>query len=281
MMDNHSKRYRHCPPVHQERPRVKRHSEAPLKVDHAKHAHENLEVLIVEIQDFVMPENLTTPSSLTYGSLQNIATHIIGGLQTGELEKAVPMNIDSLMVIEPAPWNNSSDSAGSHSAVYVRPHGIHVAVQPVGGTAGAPLLVQPKVVFLDIKGNRVVNLGHFSNPWKVSVYLKDSSGAPLKGSTTVVIEDGWGNFSDLVVLSSGSNWCLIFNVTSPAGVALSVLSKTFQVSISMSGDKENIFLLVVLSSAASAIVLLLFVCFFFKRKKIKRLKENTVMKPRR
>ncbi|XP_040283144.1 fibrocystin isoform X3 [Bufo bufo] len=219
MMDNHSKRYRHCPPVHQERPRVKRHSEAPLKVDHAKHAHENLlEVLIVEIQDFVMPENLTTPSSLTYGSLQNIATHIIGGLQTGELEKAVPMNIDSLMVIEPAPWNNSSDSAGSHSAVYVRPHGIHVEVQPVGGTAGAPLLVQPKVVFLDIKGNRVVNLGHFSNPWKVSVYLKDSSGAPLKGSTTVVIEDGWGNFSDLVVLSSGSNWCLIFNVTSPAGL---------------------------------------------------------------
>lgn len=31
------------------------------------------------------------------------------------------------------------------------------------------------------QGNHIVNLGHFSNPWKVSVYLKDSSGVPLKG----------------------------------------------------------------------------------------------------
>ncbi|XP_066450287.1 fibrocystin [Eleutherodactylus coqui] len=271
MMDNHSKRKRHCPPVLEERRRVKRHSEPPLTVDHERHRQESLiEVLVVEIHDFASPEELSTTASLTYGNLQNIATDIIGALQTGELEKVIDMHIESLMVIEPTPWNNSSSSAGSRSAVYMRPHEIHIAVQPVGGMAGASLPVQPKVVFLDIKGNRVVNLGHFSNPWKVSAYLKGSSGGPLKGSTTLVIEDGWGNFSNLAVSSSGSNWCLIFNVTSPAGVALSVQSKEFQVFVSKSSDKENVFMLVVLSSAASAIVLLLFVCFFFKRKKVEK-----------
>ncbi|XP_069830385.1 fibrocystin [Dendropsophus ebraccatus] len=283
MMDNRAKHKKHCPKVNEERLRVKRQSEPTHKVDHVRHRQEDLiEVLIVEIHDIVSPGESATAADITYGNLKNIATNIIGTLQTGELEKALPMHIDSLMVIEPTPRNNSryNISSESRSTVYMRPHRIHIAVQPVGGTAGAPLPVQPKVVFLDIKGNRVVNLGHFSNPWKVSVYLKDSSSAPLKGSTTVLIEDGWGNFSNLAVSSSGSNWCLIFNVTSPAGVALSVESKEFQVSASMTGDKENIFMLVVLSSAASAIVLFLFVCFFFKRKKVERLKEKR-KKPRR
>ncbi|XP_075123024.1 fibrocystin [Leptodactylus fuscus] len=282
MVDNRSKRRRHCPKVHEERPRVKRHSEPPLTSHPARQRQENLiEVFIVEIQDLVTLGEPSTAGPLTYSNLQNIALNVIGALQTGELEKAIPMHIDSLMVIEPTPWSNNSSSTGSHSAVYVRPNKIHLAVQPVGGTVGAPLPVQPKVIFLDVKGNRIANVGHFSNPWKVSVYLKDSSGAPLKGSTTVVIEDGWGNFSNLAVSSSGSNCCLIFNVTSPAGVALSVQSKDFQVSTAMGHDKENIFLLVVLSSAGSAIALLLFVCFFFKRKKVEKVKEKTGKKPRR
>ncbi|XP_069582956.1 fibrocystin [Ranitomeya imitator] len=280
MMDNHAKRKRHCPSVHEERPRVKRHSEPPVKVDHGRHRQESLiEVLVVEIRDIVPPGEPGAP--LTYGNLQNIAKSIISALQTGELEKAIPMDITSLMVVEPTLRSNSSDSTGSRSTVYVRPQGIHIAVQPVGGMAWAPLPVQPKVVFFDKKGNRIVNLGHFSDPWKVSVYLKDASGAPLKGRTTVVIEDGWGNFSNLAVSSSRSNWCLIFNVTSPAGVGLSIESKEFQVSISLNGDKENIFMLVILSSAASAIVLFLFVCFFFKKKTVERLKEKTRKTTRR
>ncbi|KAM4012536.1 fibrocystin-like, partial [Anomaloglossus baeobatrachus] len=181
MMDNQSKRKRHCPPVHEERPRVKRHSEPPVKLDHVGRSQENLiEVLIVEIHDSGAPGEPIAP--LTYGNLQNIATNLIGALQTGELEKAITMQIDSLMVVEPTPGNSSryNSSSGGHSTVYVKPDGIHIAVQPVGGSAGAPLPVQPKVIFLDKKGNQIVNLGHFSNPWKVSVYLKDASGAPLK-----------------------------------------------------------------------------------------------------
>ncbi|XP_075717008.1 fibrocystin [Rhinoderma darwinii] len=288
MMDNHLKRNRHCPSIHEERPRVKRQSEPPNKVDHVRYKQESLkELLIVEIHDCVTPGQPATlnvtGTPLSYSYLQNIVTNIIGALQTGELEKAIPIHIDSLMVIVPTAQNSSSQkySAGSRSAVYVKPHRIQIAVQPVGGSAGAPLPVQPKVIFLDLKGNRIGNLGHSSNPWKVSVYLKDSSGTPLKGSTAAVIEDGWGNFSNLAVSSSGSNCCLIFNVTSPAGVALSVQSKEFQVSISLYRDKENIFMLVLLSSAASAIVLFVFVYFLFKRKKVDRLKERTRKKLRK
>ncbi|XP_073530141.1 fibrocystin isoform X2 [Phyllobates terribilis] len=114
MMDNHSKRKRHCPPVHEERPRAKRHSESLVKVENARYRQESLiEVLVVEIRDIVTPGE--PAATLTYGNLQNIATSIIGALQTGELEKAIPINIDSLMVVEPTHRNNSSRINGGGS----------------------------------------------------------------------------------------------------------------------------------------------------------------------
>ncbi|XP_075056903.1 fibrocystin-like [Mixophyes fleayi] len=279
--DNLSKRKRHCPSVDEARKRVRRHSAPSLKhadVRAREKSESQIEVLIVEISDPIGRVQATTSDatepSWSHGNLQNIASRIIGALQEGELENTLPLQIDSLMVIEPTLGNSSGTVSGSRSAVYVRPHSIYIEVQPVGGLAGRPLPTQPKVAFLDIKGNRVKNLGHSSNLWYLSVYLKDSSSAPLKGNTTVVIEDGWGNFSNLAVSSSGSNWCLVFNVTSPPGVTFTAQSKEFQVSPSPSYDKDNIFMLAVLSSAATILVLLLFVCCFLKRNQVKRLKSE-------
>ncbi|KAM9316372.1 fibrocystin [Gastrophryne carolinensis] len=114
-------------------------------------------------------------------------------------------------------FSKNMSNAEGRSTVYVRPHSLHIAVQPMGRTAGVPLATQPKVRFLDIKGNQVKNVGHPSSQWYLSAYLKDSSRTLLKGNTTVEVEDGWGNFSNLAVSNPGSNWCLIFNVTSPPG----------------------------------------------------------------
>ncbi|XP_018417110.1 PREDICTED: fibrocystin-like [Nanorana parkeri] len=274
--DNHSKRKRHCPPITQKQRRVRRHSGTYATDNQKKTRHRQerqLEVLIVEINDPKVfsrtnaSERIAT-SPIQRG-LQNISNSVINALQTGELEKTFSVQIDSMMVIEPHIGNSSriNDAAESRSAVYVRPHRLFIDVQPVGGPAGLPLLIQPKVTFLDIKGNRVKNLGHSSSPWCLSVHLKDSSSMVLKGNTTVVIQDGWGNFSNLAISSSGSNWCLIFNATSPPGLSFSVQSQQFPVFPILRRNRENIFMLVVLSSAASAIVLFLFFFCFFKRKK--------------
>ncbi|XP_077345145.1 fibrocystin isoform X2 [Lithobates pipiens] len=281
--DNYSKRKRHCPSIIQKQRRVRRHSGTNVKdIDRKKiHRQESqLELLIVEIDEpnVLSPTNTSKRigMSSTQMDLQNISNSIINGLQTGELEKTFSVQIDYMMVAVPNLGNRSrnSDAAESRSAVYVRPHRLFIDVQPVGGPAGQPLLIQPKITFLDIKGNRVRNLGHSSSPWCLSVYLKDTSTMNLKGNTTVLIQDGWANFSNLVVSSSRSNWCLIFNVTSPPGLSFSIQSQEFHVFRLLKQPRENVFMLVVFSSAASAIVLFLFFCCLFKWKKGGRLKQS-------
>ncbi|XP_072266170.1 fibrocystin-like [Pyxicephalus adspersus] len=224
--DTYSKRKRHCPSSPQPR-RVRRHSGTNLKdyINKTRHRQvSQLEVLVVEIKASNIPSHNNTSermaSTTIQRDLQNISNCIINALQTGELEKTFSVQIDSVVVIEPNLGNNSrsSDAAESRGVAYVRPQRLFIDVQPIAGMAGLPLLIQPKITFLDIKGNRVKNLGHTSSSWHLSVYLKDASTTYLKGTTTVAIQDGWGKFSNLAFSSPSSNWRLIFNVTSPPGI---------------------------------------------------------------
>ncbi|XP_063297715.1 fibrocystin [Pelobates fuscus] len=288
MTDNHVKRKLQCPPisdfkVNKKKIRVRRNSGTIVNIDSlSKNKQNNLEVILIEISN---PPILNTNggSFLTYDKLYSIENRIISGLQTGELEGKLHMHIDSLMIMDPVQSKHGSRSRNSSELeydinVYVRPQSIRVDVQPMGGVVGKPLAVQPKVTVLDEKGNRVENLGYPLNHWQLSVFLKDSSSTSLKGNTTVVIKDGWGHFSNLAISSSGSNWCLIFNVTSPPGVMFTAQSEEFKVLLVPARDKENIFMLVVLSSAASATALFLLFCCFFKRKKVYRLKNGKTNK---
>ncbi|CAH2245862.1 fibrocystin isoform X1 [Pelobates cultripes] len=288
MTDNHVKRKLQCPSisdlkVNKKKIRVRRNSGTNGNIDSlSKNEQNNLEVILIEISN---PPILNTNggSFLTYDKLYSIENRIISGLQTGELEGKLHMHIDSLMIMDPVQSKLGSRSRNSSELeydinVYVRPQSIRVDVQPMGGVVGKPLAVQPKVTVLDEKGNRVENLGYPLNHWQLSVFLKDSSSTSLKGNTTVVIKDGWGNFSNLAISSSGSNWCLIFNVTSPPGVMFTAQSEEFKVLLVPTRDKENIFMLVVLSSAASATALFLLFCCFFKRKKVERLKNGKTNK---
>ncbi|XP_068136131.1 fibrocystin isoform X2 [Hyperolius riggenbachi] len=274
--DNRSKRKRQCPFITERRRRTRRHSQSYIKSNNRrlkKKGDDQIEVLILEISE---PNTLAQvnmsqeiAASLVQSDLLGISSSVIGGFQTGELEKTIQLQIESMMVIDPClgTCSSSSDMADSRSCVYVRPHQLHIDVQPMGGPAGLLLPIQPKLTFLDIKGAQVRNVGHPSSPWYVSAHLKDSSSTALKGNTTVVIREGWGNFSNLVISSPGSSWRLIFNVTSPPGVSFSVQSQDFQVFPLSSRNGENVLMLVMLSTAASAIVLCLFFCCFFKRKK--------------
>ncbi|XP_053316454.1 fibrocystin [Spea bombifrons] len=285
MTDNHAKRKLQCPSLHatnKNNVEVRRDTRRNVLHIDGHEQPSNVEVILVEIGNTDILSTKRLPF-LSYDKLHDLANSIISSLQTGELEKVLPLQINTLMVIDPYPssvggttrnWTGSENDA----IVYVRPYSVYIQQQPMDGIVGKPLSAQPKVTFLDIKGNRVQNLGSPSNPWYLSAYLKDSSNTALKGNTTVVIHHGWGNFTNLAISSSGSSWCLVFNVTSPPGVVFSAQSQKFKVFPSPASDKENIFMLVVLSSAASAIALLLFCCCFFKRKTLERLKNGKISK---
>uniref|UniRef100_A0A8C5X3L5 PKHD1 ciliary IPT domain containing fibrocystin/polyductin n=1 Tax=Malurus cyaneus samueli TaxID=2593467 RepID=A0A8C5X3L5_9PASS len=167
-------------------------------------------VLIIELGDLPgHPRN-----ELTSDSLKSLARTIINTHQTGDLQSGLGVPIDTLMVIQSALL---SPAEGNKTCLYTRPYSISVQVQPSDGEIEKQLPVQPKIIFLDRKGQRVDKLGPPEEPWVVSAHLKDSSEAVLKGLTQVQVIDGCATFSNLAVSSSGTNWRLVFTVTSPPG----------------------------------------------------------------
>ncbi|XP_068867901.1 fibrocystin isoform X2 [Aphelocoma coerulescens] len=174
-------------------------------------------VLIIELGDLPgRPRN-----GLTSDSLKSLARTIINTHQTGDLQSGLGLPVDTLMVtqsalLSPAEGNSRNGSRQhSETCLYMRPYSISVQVQPSDGEIEKQLPVQPKIIFLGRKGQRIDKLGPPAEPWVVSAHLKDSSQAVLKGLTQVQVIEGCASFSNLAVSSSGTNWRLVFTVTSP------------------------------------------------------------------
>ncbi|XP_019346871.2 fibrocystin isoform X8 [Alligator mississippiensis] len=87
------------------------------------------------------------------------------------------------------------------------------------------------------------------------------------GHTTVEVQHGWACFTDLAVSSSGTDWYLIFTVSSPPGAKFTAESQPFTIFPIAMGEKSNPILAVVLSSVASVVVLGLFVFCWVKKSK--------------
>uniref|UniRef100_A0A8C3XE04 PKHD1 ciliary IPT domain containing fibrocystin/polyductin n=1 Tax=Cyanoderma ruficeps TaxID=181631 RepID=A0A8C3XE04_9PASS len=174
-------------------------------------------VLIIELGDLPgQPRN-----ELTSDSLKSLARTIINAHQTGDLQRSLGLPVDTLMVTQ-SPLLSPGEVLGfgnlcSETCLYRRPYSISVQVQPSDGEIEKQLPVQPKIIFLDRKGERIDKLGPPAEPWVVSAHLKDSSEAVLKGLTQVQVIEGCASFSNLAVSSSGTNWRLVFTVTSPPG----------------------------------------------------------------
>ncbi|KAM6083161.1 fibrocystin [Chlamydotis macqueenii] len=233
-------------------------------------------VLIIELGD--PPGHLR--NELTSDSLKSLARTIINTHQTGDLQRSLGLPVDTLMVTQPALLfpaeadNRNGSRQHPGTCLYVRPYNISVHVQPSDGEIQKQLPVQPKIIFLDRKGQRVDKLGPPSEPWVVSAHLKGSSEAVLKGLTQAQVIDGCASFSTLAVSSSGTNWKLVFTVTSPPGAKFTVLSQPFTIFPGTVGVKASMILVVVLSSAAAAFVLALAFCWFKKGKSNKTRTER-------
>nr|XP_009675177.1 PREDICTED: fibrocystin isoform X1 [Struthio camelus australis] len=235
-------------------------------------------VLIIELGDPPGRARSEFHRSLTSGSLKSLARTIINAHQTGDLQRGLHLPVDTLMVTQPAflsPGGDNNSRQNSGTCLYVRPYNISVRVQPSDGEMEKQLPVQPQIIFLDRKGKRVDQLGLPSEPWVVSAHLRGSSEAVLKGLTEVQVIDGRASFTNLAVSSSGTNWTLIFTVTSPPGAKLTVLSQPFAIFPVPVGEKSSMIVVVMLSSAASTLILgLLAVCWLKKSKSNKTRTEQ-------
>ncbi|XP_069461856.1 fibrocystin isoform X2 [Ambystoma mexicanum] len=244
------------------------------------------EVVIVEISDSFLSDAdswkfMRTPL-LSSDMLKGVASHLILAHQTGELATALHQQIDSLLMAESAPSGLGEtfgrlDGENIGSAVYRRPYSLCVQKQPSDGHVERALAVQPKVIFLDKQGHRVEAIGYSEQPWSMTVQIKGSKQATLKGNTTVMVKNGWANFSSLAVSTSGSDWCLVFSVTSPPGVKFTAESRQFTIFPGPVRMFSSTIQAVVFGSITSAVFLCaLLICILQKSKNKQTTSEHGV-----
>ncbi|XP_068926682.1 fibrocystin [Petaurus breviceps papuanus] len=234
----------------------------------------NSKVVVTEIGDLSSIGSAKVAPSLSSNELQHLAYWIITAQQIGELQEALDMPVEALVISQSAGVHTSGNSSGFDPGgmVYIRPHTLSVQVQPSSGEVGIELPVQPLLVFLDRQGRVVESLGPPSEPWIVTVSLEGASETILKGHTHSEAHRGRVSFSNLAVSSSGSKWYFLFTVTSPPGAKFMVRSEPFAVFPVNTGEKSTILMALVLCSAASWFALCFLVFCWLKKRKIKKTK---------
>ncbi|XP_072498533.1 fibrocystin isoform X3 [Notamacropus eugenii] len=234
----------------------------------------NSKVVVTEIGDLSVMGNANMAPSLSTDALQRLAHRIITAQQTGELQEALDMPIEALLISQSAGVDTSGNSSGldTGGVVYIQPYTLSVQVQPSNGEVGIELPVQPRLVFLDKQGWVVESLGPPSEPWIVAVSLEGASETVLKGHTHSEAHQGQVSFSNLAVSSSGSKWYFLFTVISPPGAKFMVRSEPFAVFPVNIGEKSTILMALVLCSAASWVAVCFLVFCWFKKRKVKKIK---------
>ncbi|XP_074093277.1 fibrocystin isoform X3 [Macrotis lagotis] len=174
-------------------------------------------IVVTEIGDLSVVGIAEVVPFLSTDALQFLAHSIITAQQTGELQEALNMPVEALLISQSVGVITSGNSSGldTGGVVYIRPYTLSVQVQPSNGEVGKELPVQPQLVFLDKQGWIVESLGPPSEPWIVAVSLEGASETALKGHIYSKAHQGRVSFSNLAVSSSGSKWYFLFTVTSP------------------------------------------------------------------
>uniref|UniRef100_A0A670II21 PKHD1 ciliary IPT domain containing fibrocystin/polyductin n=1 Tax=Podarcis muralis TaxID=64176 RepID=A0A670II21_PODMU len=160
--DNATKRKHQCPPMnsclfihHRASQQKTQTGSAVLGGLLPPHSFTGLRVLILEISDPLQFRRSKLASSFSGDRLTSLANTLINAQQTGELQHALKISVDTLVVMVSAtsvPADGSSRNGSSQtpgSCLYVRPYNISVRIQPANGVTESPLPRQPQLIFLD------------------------------------------------------------------------------------------------------------------------------------
>lgn len=233
-------------------------------------------VIVIEVGDLPNTGSTEFIPSFPSNRLQNLARQVITAQQTGVLENILGMTVGALLVTksEGVSGYRNASSLRTGNLIYTRPSVLSVLVQPSDGEVGIDLPVQPQLVFLDEKNQRVESLGLPSEPWVISASLEGAPDSMLKGCTLAETRDGYVSFSRLTVLISGSNWHFVFTVISPPGANFTARSKAFAVLPVARKERSTIILALSLCSLVSWLALSCLVCCWFKKSKNRKIKPE-------
>ncbi|KAL1771938.1 fibrocystin isoform X1 [Sigmodon hispidus] len=283
--DSRGKRKRNCPTVTYSGASTRFGQRRPLMAEMTSHritpttSMESLwKVIIFEIGALPSVRSTGFIPSFPSNRLQNLARQVITAQQTGVLENVLGMTVGALLVTqsEAVTGCRNTSSLRTENFIYTRPIVLSMLVQPSDGEVGRELTVQPQLIFLDEKNQRVESLGLPLEPWIVSASLEGASDSMLKGCTQAETQDGYVRFARLAVLISGSNWRFVFTVTSPPGVNFTARSKTFAVLPVAHTERSTIILALSLCSVVSWMVLSCLICCWFKKSKNRKIKPEDI-----
>ncbi|XP_071828580.1 fibrocystin-L-like isoform X3 [Apostichopus japonicus] len=146
--------------------------------------------------------------------------------ETGGAANSTGLRYDEVQAMEEA--EASSDS----SLEYRTPSQLIVVTEPGDAKEDYPFFTQPKINVVDALGNTVEQLGHSSNPWLLEVTLRQNQeSGVLSGNTTYSFTNGWVNFTDLSINTTGSTFVLDFAIIHPNTSSLSASSAEFEVEV--------------------------------------------------
>ncbi|XP_029395138.1 fibrocystin isoform X13 [Mus pahari] len=284
--NSEGKRNRNCPTVTCGGPSIRYGQRRPLmaemtslKTTPATTLETFSKVIVIEIGDLPNIRNSEPIQSLPSNRLQRLVNQVITAQQTGALENVLGMTVGALLVTQSkgvTGYRNAS-SLITRNLIFTRPSELSILVQPSDGEVGIELPIQPRLVFLDEKNERVETLGLPAEPWIISVSLEGASESMLKGCTQAETRDGYVTFSRLAVLISGSNWHLVFTVISPpAGTNFTARSKAFAVLPVASKERSTIILALSLCSVTSWVALSCLVCCWLKKNKTRKIKPEDI-----
>uniref|UniRef100_H2Y4C7 Uncharacterized protein n=1 Tax=Ciona savignyi TaxID=51511 RepID=H2Y4C7_CIOSA len=215
----------------------------------------------------------TTPSpgAAAIQLLQEFTAKIVNALQTGSLGSQLNTTILSLNVVDPLPppvttWTNTANQTTTEPTTntYSPPDKIQVKQEANAVHTQTPFPIQPKIEAVDAAGNTLSQVGHPTDPWLVTVSVKNKpADVILGGVRSVPFVAGVATFSGLSLNKPGT-YELIFQVTYPTtanrftttGRAFSIIEKPIPVVPPPDNNKTTLIAIIVGSVVGVLVIII-------------------------
>ncbi|XP_078542272.1 fibrocystin-L-like [Lissotriton helveticus] len=169
-------------------------------------------------------DSANTTGQLQYAELQNISQSIAAAAVSGSLSSSLNVTVASVAVKEPPPPSDDPkwlQMAGSEVTERTEPPAsfvstvtkLIVVTQPEAGLPGELLTQQPSIQALD---DNNICVAVDASALTLTAKLMNSADAyvsgGLTGNTTVSFSSCWANYTDLVLVPSGTNYKIEFSL---------------------------------------------------------------------
>ncbi|XP_069478234.1 fibrocystin-L [Ambystoma mexicanum] len=170
-----------------------------------------------------LSSNTNTTGQLQFSDFQNISTSLAGAAVSGTLSSSLNVTVSSMALSQVVPppsdpqWQEMASAPvdGTQPApqFLATVSSLVVVTQPVAGLPGQRLTQQPAIQALDSSG-KCVNVG--VSALTLTAKLRNSVNASvpdgLTGNTTIPFSSCWANYTDLVLVPSGTNFKIEFSL---------------------------------------------------------------------